>query len=42
MIDLGTWVSGDYENEPTDASDHEHPADHQEHPDPSKKGRILH
>ncbi len=35
MIDLGTWISGDYEEEPTKADDHEHPDD-------SKKRRFLH
>jgi len=34
LIDLGTWVSGDYE------SDDSEPADH-EHPDDLKKRRLL-
>jgi endogenous inhibitor of DNA gyrase (YacG/DUF329 family) len=35
MIDLGTWVSGDYEVEPTKLDD-------SEHPDDLKKRKLLH
>jgi endogenous inhibitor of DNA gyrase (YacG/DUF329 family) len=35
MIDLGTWVSGDYEAEPTKLDD-------SEHPDDLKKRKLLH
>ena len=34
MIDLGTWVSGDYEAEDSKSADHEHPDD-------LKKRRLL-
>ncbi len=34
MIDLGTWVSGDYEVEDSKPADHEHPDD-------LKKRRLL-
>ena len=34
MIDLGTWVSGDYEKEDSQRAAHEHPDD-------LKKRRLL-
>jgi endogenous inhibitor of DNA gyrase (YacG/DUF329 family) len=38
LIDLGTWVSGDYESDEQEPADHEHP---QDHPDILKKRRLL-
>ncbi len=35
LVDLGTWAGGGYEPEGGDAEDHEHPDD-------SKKRRLLH
>jgi endogenous inhibitor of DNA gyrase (YacG/DUF329 family) len=42
MIDLGTWVSGDYESDDQEPPDHEHPDDRPgEHPDILKKRGLL-
>ena len=38
MIDLGTWVSGDYETDEPEPADHQHPDDD---PDVLKKRRLL-
>jgi endogenous inhibitor of DNA gyrase (YacG/DUF329 family) len=43
LIDLGTWVSGDYESDDDpDPAGHEHPDDHsQNHPNDLKKRGHL-
>jgi uncharacterized protein len=38
LIDLGTWVSGDYESDDNEPADHEHP---QDRPDILKKRGLL-
>ena len=38
LIDLGAWVSGDYESEDSDAVGHEHPHDHPN--DLKKRGHL--
>ncbi len=38
LIDLGTWVSGDYETDEPEPADHQHPDDD---PDVLKKRRLL-
>lgn len=38
LIDLGTWVSGDYESDEPEGPDHEHP---QDRPDILKKRGLL-